>query len=340
MIRSPQLRFTGIVALLAAASWGALCLGAVPVGPTDALRAIAAGPVSAGDGMPAGAPADAIVAQIRAPRIVAALLTGSCLAVAGCILQSVLRNPLASPFVVGTAAAAGFGTVLGIFLGLPHAGTLLVSFLLAAAGSAFVLGWSRVRGRLPTETVVLTGFGVGLLFSAGTGILQFLAREETQLREMVFRLLGGLWTVTWAPLTVHVPLTLFALFLAFRSARTLDLLSLGEDDARRLGLDVSRSRTRVLLLGAFLAALAVSLAGVVAFVGLVVPHGARRLFGTSHGILIPACAVGGALFVLLADTTARTAFLPHEIPLGIVTSLVGAPFFLVLLRAAQRESFL
>lgn len=323
-------------AVLAAAVWVGLCAGTVPVGPVDAASALVSGGGDGGDPR-----AVAVVTQIRLPRIVGALCVGASLGVAGTMLQALLRNPLASPFVIGTSAAASFGAVLGIFVGLPHAASVVASFAFAAAGSAIVIAWSRVGSRLPDESVVLTGFGVGLLFSSATGLLQVFSREETQLREMVLRLLGGLWGVTWGPLAFHVPATLLALVAAGLLARRLDVLSLGEEDARRLGLDVLRTRILVLLTAAALTSLAVSLAGIVAFAGLVVPHIARRFVGVRHAVLVPAAAIGGALFITVADTAARTAFVPHELPLGIVTSLVGAPVFLGILRATQRrESFL
>lgn len=325
------------VLLTVAAAWGSLCLGAIGVGPLDAVRAVADAPSGQGE----TSRAYTVVMMIRLPRIVAAACVGASLGTAGCMMQALLRNPLASPFVIGTSSAASFGAVIGIFLGLSHVFTLAAAFATAALGGFLVLSLARVNGRLPTESVILTGFGVGLLFSAGTGFLQYIAREESQLREMVLWLLGGLWRTTWQPLAIHVPVTAAALVLAMTFARDLDVLSLGETDAHRLGVRVARSRTLVLVVACLLTSLAVALAGVVAFVGLVVPHVARRLVGVSHRTLLPACAVGGALFLVVADTVARTAMIPHELPLGIVTSMVGAPAFLAILRATRRrESFL
>lgn len=337
MIARRPLWIVAGVLLTIAAAWASLCIGATGVGPLDAVRALA-GAVSAEE---AGGRAYTVVMMIRLPRIVAAACVGASLGTAGCMMQSLLRNPLASPFVIGTSSAASFGAVLGIFLGLSHAFTLAAAFGTAAIGGFLVLSLSRVHGRLPTESVVLTGFGVGLLFSSGTGFLQYIVSEESQLREMVLWLLGGLWRTTWQPLAIHVPVTIVALLAAMTFTRDLDVLSLGETDAHRLGVRVARSRTLVLLVACLLTSLAVALAGVVAFVGLVVPHVARRLVGVSHRTLMPACAIGGALFLVVADTVARTAMVPHELPLGIVTSMVGAPAFLGILRATRkRESFL
>ncbi|MEW6746934.1 MAG: iron ABC transporter permease [Planctomycetota bacterium] len=317
-----------------------LCVGAIAVPllevVTSVLRFIGLGSVGGSSSL-----YDAVVVDIRFPRVVAATCVGASLGAAGCILQALLRNPLASPFVVGASSAASLGAVLGLFLGLPYLLMLGSSFGFATAGGAVVLLLARTRGRLPTEAVVLVGFGVGLLFSAATGLVQYLTRDEGQLRAMVLWLLGGLWHVTWTPLVVQVPLTLVALLACLPMMRRLDLISLGEFDALRLGLEVSRARTIMLLLACLLTALAVSLAGVVAFVGLLVPHIARRLVGVAHRRLLPASAIAGALFLVGADTACRTLFLPHELPLGIVSSMVGAPFFIALLQTVKhREAFL
>lgn len=334
----------GAALLVLVAALVSACVGATRVGALDALAQIGRALTGAGSDLDRSSALDrtyAVVVQIRLPRIVAALCVGASLGAAGCMLQALLRNPLASPFVIGTSSAASFGAVLGIFLGLAHAPTLASSFAFALGGGALVLALARVRGRLPSESVVLNGFAVGLVFSAGTGLLQYFAVEEAQLREMVLWLLGGLWRTTWEPLAIHAPLAVVAVLAALTLSRELDLLSLGEADAQRLGVDVARARTLVLVVSCVLTSLAVSLGGVIAFVGLIVPHLARRLVGATHATLLPACAIGGAGFLVVADTLARTAFIPHEVPLGIVTSLVGAPTFLVLLRRQRgKEAFL
>lgn len=293
-------------------------------------------------GESAGPPSQrTVVLFVRLPRIVAGVCVGGALGAAGCMLQAVLRNPLASPFVIGASSAAAFGVVLGILCGAAPLTTLALGFGLASASGILVLSLARTRGRLPTESVVLAGFGVGLLFSALTGLVQFATPEEWMLREMVLWLMGGLWRVTWDSLALFGPLVAAAVAVSFFFARELDLLSLGELDALRLGASTTRTRAGVLLLACLLTSVAVSLGGVVAFVGLVVPHVARKFVGVSHGRLLPVSAAAGALLVVAADTLARTAVLPNELPLGVVTSLVGVPFFLGVLRAVKRKvSFL
>lgn len=274
-----------------------------------------------------------LIADLRLPRIVAALAVGGALGAAGCMFQAVLRNPLASPSVIGTSAAAGFGAVVAIFLRLPYLGGLALSFAAAVGSALLVLVLARTRRGLATDSVVLTGLAVALLFAALTGLVEYLSEDAAQLSRMVVWLLGGLWQVRWGPVAVLAPVTVVALAASFLFVRDLDLLSLGENDALRLGLRVGRQRTVILVIACLLTSLAVSLAGVVAFVGLVVPHAARRVLGPSHAVLLPASVFLGGIFVVAADSIARTASAPNELPLGVVTSIVGVPFFLVIMRA-------
>lgn len=276
-----------------------------------------------------------LVAHMRLPRAVGAVVVGSTLGSAGVLLQALLRNPLASPFVIGTSQAAGFGAVLAIFLGLSALPTLGLAFACSVVAALLVLVLSRSERSLPTESVVLTGLSMSLLFGALIGLVRYLARDEGVISRISLWILGGLWHLSWSSLAVLAPPAMLAVAVASLLWRRLDLLALGEADAARLGLAVRRTGTLVLLLSCVLTSLAVCIGGVVAFVGLVVPHAARRLVGPAHGALLPAAACLGALFVLGADVLARTAVPPQELPLGVVTSLVGVPAFLVLLRALR-----
>jgi iron complex transport system permease protein len=171
-----------------------------------------------------------------------------------------------------------------------------------------------------------------------TGLMVFLSRDEDQLARMALMLAGGLWRVSWGSLSIIAPVTAAACLAALTVARPLDLLALGEGDAKRLGLNTARTGTVVLLLACLATSLAVSLAGVVAFVGLIVPHAARRIVGHSHRVLLPACILLGSTLVVLTDTLARSLAPPHELPLGVVTSLLGVPCFIIIVRAMQRRS--
>ncbi len=277
-----------------------------------------------------------LILQMRLPRTVGALCVGAALGTAGCILHSLLRNPLASPSVIGASQAAGLGVVIGIHFAFPYLAALSLAFACSVSAAFLVLALSRGRNGRQADSVVLAGLNLSLLFGALIGLFQYLSRDASELSRMVLWILGGLWQVTWDPLVVMVPLTVTAVTLAILLARRLDLLALGDTDARRLGLDVERTGTALLLLACFLTSLAVCVAGVVAFVGLVVPHAARRIVGSSHAVLLPASAFLGGVLVVATDSIARTIVPPNELPLGVVTSILGVPTFLVLMRSQAR----
>jgi len=318
------------VAIVGGAS---LCLGAVDVPLASVVQALTGW-------KPFGADASArdltVIHEMRLVRVLAGLCVGGALGGAGCVLQALLKNPLASPQALGASNAAAFGAVAAIFFGLPYATTLGAGFVCAGVAVVGVLALARVHEGVPTDSIVLSGLNMSLLFGAATGLLQYATKSDAQLRDMVLWLLGGLWRTTWGPLAVAGPLTVVALLATFPLTRDLDLLAVGERDAARMGVDVARSRVLLLVLACALTAVAVCLAGVVAFVGLVVPHGARKLVGSSHRVAFPASVFLGAVLVVAADAVARTAFVPSELPLGVVTSLLGVPVFFVLMRARRR----
>ncbi len=306
-----------------------LAVGVIRVPPGEILEVLAG---RGGDSM-----ARTLVLEMRLPRGIGALGVGGALGAAGCLLQALLRDPLASPSMIGTAQASGFGRVLGVYLGFSFAASVVLSFLMAAAGTLLVLAVARSRRSFPSQIVLLAGINVGLLFAALIGLVQYASRDEGQLSRMVLLLLGGLWQVTWEPLRIIAPLTLVGIVIGLLGARRLDLFSLGEESADRLGLATERSGPAILVLACLLTSLAVSIAGVIAFVGLIVPHAARRLVGPAHELLLPASACMGGLLVLGVDCIARTVVAPNELPLGVLTSLLGVPFFLYLLRSTARR---
>lgn len=313
--------------------FASLCVGVLHVGPGEVLNVITDALVGRGG----DSTARTLVLEMRLPRAIGALVVGCGLGAAGCVLQALLRDPLASPTIIGTAQAAGFGRVLGVYLGWTFGACLVVSYATALAGTLLVLIVSRARRGFASQTVLLTGVNVGLFFAALIGLVQFLSRDEGQLSRMVSMLLGGLWQITWAPLRWIAPTALVGVVLAALAHRHLDLSELGEEGARRLGLDTRRSGTLLLLVACGLTTLAVSIAGIVAFVGFVVPHAARRIVGPTHDVLVPASAVLGGLLVLATDALARTLVPPNELPLGVLTTLIGAPVFLLVLRSLMRS---
>lgn len=310
-----------------------LCVGVIHVPCASVVAAL----VDAAAGRPDASLTHTLVLEMRLPRALGALCVGGSLGCAGCMLQALLRDPLASPTLIGTAQAAGFGRVLGVFLGLPYAASVGLAFVFALAGTLLVLAVARSRRGFPSQLVLLTGVNVGMLFAALIGLVQFASRDEGQLSRMVLMLLGGLWQLTWAPLQWVAPLFALAVALTLLLARSLDVLALGEQNAQRLGLATASTGTVVLLLACLLTSLAVSIAGIVAFVGLIVPHAARKLVGPAHAVLLPASAFLGASLLLAIDCLARSALAPNELPLGVLTSLIGVPCFLAILRSLARK---
>lgn len=317
------LAFPALALALSAAIIVGIAFGAVVIPPERILAALA------GRGEPTDA---AILLSLRLPRVLGAALVGAALAAAGTLLQGMLRNPLADPFVLGTSAGASVGAVLGLLLG----GGFFVVPLLAFAGAllsvALVWRLARVGGETPVVTLLLAG--VVLTAFAGSVIsILLLASDRLQLRlaALLGVLVGGVAVVTWEQLAASGALVAVALVLALGLGRRLDALSLGDDAAAGVGVDVERTKTLVLVSSSLLAAAAVSLAGLVAFVGLVVPHLARVLLGPTHGRLLPAAALAGGTFLVAADLLARTSFAPAELPVGVLTGLIGGPFFFALL---------
>jgi len=328
---TPAILLVGGGVVLACAAV-ALCVGVYPVPLRGVLAAL-------GDLFRAGEPSPdhLLVVGMRLPRVVGAICVGGALATAGGMLQALLRNPLASPFVVGTAQGAGFGAVLAIFLRLPEPSTIVLALAMSLVAAVLVLWLARSGQSLPTESVVLVGLSLSLLFANGIGLLRFLGHDEGVLGRIAIWILGGLWHLTWRPLAFLAPLCLGAILVACLLGRRLDLLALGSADARRLGMNVARDGALVLLLSCILTSAAICIGGVLAFVGLLVPHAARRLVGPAHHALLPACALLGAAVVIVTDTLARTVAPPQELPLGVVTSLLGVPGFLWLLRSLRRR---
>ncbi|MCA8977843.1 MAG: iron ABC transporter permease [Planctomycetes bacterium] len=318
------------VAIIAAAVFASLCVGVIHITPGEVWRVLSGG---ADDELPR-----TLVLDIRLPRAVAAVCVGAGLATAGCALQALLRDPLASPTMIGTAQASGFGRVLGVFLGWSYVASVGLAFVAAVAATLLVLAIARSRRGFPSHIVLLAGVNVGMMFAALVGLVQYASKDEGQLSRMVLFLLGGLWQITWQPLTYTAPLTLAAIVLAWLLSRKLDLFARGESQAQRLGLATDRLGVAVLVTASLLTSLAVSIAGVVAFAGLIVPHAARRLTGPLHARLLPTAALLGALLLLGVDCIARTAVAPNELPLGVLTSLIGVPCFLMLLRSIARGS--
>lgn len=275
-----------------------------------------------------------IILQIRLPRIIGAILVGTLLATAGVILQGVLRNPLADPYILGVSAGAGVGAALA--LGLKFTQSLMgissipfSAFLFALLAVFTVYNLARVAGRTSPETLILAGVAVSAFAAA---ILSLIIILTGQLQSIYFWLLGGLSSIAWLEVINLVPYTIIGLLMAYFYSKELNALLLGEEMALSLGVEVERVRQILIFAAALMTAAAVSVSGLIGFVGLIIPHFVRLLLGANHRLLVPFSALGGALLVLGADILSRTVLSPQEIPIGIIMSLIGAPFFLYLLR--------
>jgi iron complex transport system permease protein len=278
---------------------------------------------------------ETIVVDLRLPRVLTAMVVGVALAVAGTTFQGLLRNPLADPYVLGTASGAALGAAVAVLLpvqtlilefGLLHA----LAFLGALASVAVVYRLSRLGGLAPLTSLLLTGYAVGSLLAAGLAMAMYLSGAG--LRQIFSFLLGGFDAASWIRLATAAPIVLVASVAILARARVLNGLLLGEEAAAHLGVDVRRERGILLALASLVTAAAVAVSGLIGFIGLVVPHGVRLLAGPNARLVLPLSALFGASLLALADIAAR---LLGDIPVGVVTAVIGAPFFLVLLRQAR-----
>jgi len=290
--------------------------------------------------VPAHPNGDAALWTIRFPRVAMAMLVGAALATGGALMQGVFGNPLADPGVVGVSSGAAVGACAVIVFGLTFLGPWTVAATAFVGGlltTILVYATARENGRTEVVTLVLTGVAVNAVAGAALALLTFLG--DTQEREqIVFWQLGSLNGTRWPYVAVVAPIVAVGIAGAVLVARRLDLLALGERSARHLGVDVERLRVVCIVLVALLTAGAVAFCGIIAFVGLVVPHLIRMTVGPGHRVLVPASALGGAVLLLAADLVARTAVPYADLPIGMLTALVGGPFFFWLIRRTRRSA--
>ena len=282
--------------------------------------------------------ADAALVTVRLPRVLMALLVGAALACGGALMQGVFGNPLAEPGIVGVSSGAAAAACIVIVFGLTFLGewTMVAgAFVGGLVATAVVYTTARQDGRTEVVTLVLTGIAVNAVGGAVIALMTFLGDSSAR-EEIVFWQLGSLNGSRWDHVWIVTPVVLVCLAASLLSARSLDLLALGEKPARHLGVDVERLRLSVVVLVALLTSAAVAFAGIISFVGLVVPHLIRMLVGPGHRVLLPASMLGGALLLAVADTVARTAVPYADLPIGLLTALVGGPFFFYLIRRTRR----
>ena len=329
----------GLTALLLIAVVLAAGIGAVSVGPAQII-AIVLDHLGINTSIAFSRQQDAVVWAIRIPRVVLAVLVGAGLAISGAVLQGVFRNPLADPSIIGVSSGAAFGAVTAIVIGVTPFG-LMTTPIAAFTGGILttVVVWtlSRRNGRIDTVTLILVGLAINSMIGAGMGMLNYIADDE-QLRAVVFWSMGSLGGATWRSNLAILPLIALGLIVLPRKAADLNLLLLGEREARHLGVDVDRTRFILIVVVALTTGAAVAFAGIIGFVGLIVPHLIRLLTGPDHRVLLPASALAGACLLVATDLIARTIVSPAELPIGVVTSLLGAPFFLFLLLRTRWQS--
>lgn len=291
-----------------------------------------------------------IIWNIRLPRVLTAIVAGAGLSVAGCVMQNILRNPLASPFTLGVSQGAAFGAAVGIvalgagstqstandaiIINNPYLVTIS-SFLTAMAATLVILLLARFKGVSP-ESMVLAGVALGSLFSACTIILQYFA-SDVQVASIVFWTFGDIGRASWRDFEIMAVVTAAALIYFMLNRWNYNALDSGEETARGLGVDVEKIRLTGMVVTSLITAVAVSFLGIIGFIGLVGPHMMRRLLGGDHRFLIPASGVMGGLLLLASDTLARTIIAPVVLPVGAITSFIGAPLFLYLLTRGYKK---
>lgn len=325
-----------LLLLLLGAMAAGVVLGAVEVALPDLLKALGLWPDRNGL-LDAGT--KAIILELRLPRVLLAALVGSALAIAGAVFQALFRNPMADPYVLGVSAGAALGATVAFLFPLNYL-PLGIGFVpLAAFGGAIltvilVSCLARYGGYVSLYNMLLSGIAVGAFFSALVSLLMYFSRRHLQ--QVVFWLMGGLNRANWPYVRLALPYFILGFAVALIHARALNALLLGEETAASLGVEVERTKKWLLVSASLLTATAVAVSGPIGFVGLIVPHVLRLLVGPDHRLLLPASAFGGAILVVVADTLARTVIAPTELPVGLIMSLGGAPFFISMLRHQKR----
>jgi len=336
--------FPGLFGVLVMAVVLAASVGAAAIAPGEVLRVIASRIPWLGqqvDLSTVSAAHESILLHIRLPRILLAFLVGGSLSVAGAAMQGMLKNPMADPFIMGTSSGAALGAALAIVLRLNQSvlgfgAVSVAAFAGALLATGVVYRLARVGGRVPVTALLLAGIATGQFFTAILSFLMVIASRDVN--SIVYWTLGSLSSRGWQ----HVALVVLPAFLGtailMLYSRDLNLLLLGEDTASNTGVAVERVKRVLLITSTMMTAFMVSVSGIIGFVGLIIPHATRFFTGPDHRFLLPASGLVGGIFLIAADTLARTVIAPTELPVGILTALAGAPFFIYLLRQSRKIS--
>jgi iron complex transport system permease protein len=278
-----------------------------------------------------------VILDVRLPRILTAALVGAGLAMSGVVFQGILLNPLADPYTLGVSAGAAFGAALAILLNIHFLGTYsipLFAFIGAASTLLFVIYLSSSAEGLSSNNLILSGIIVAAILSAGISFLKYVADEQVAV--IIFWLMGSFGSKTWTDVALIISIVCIGFFVFIYYARDLNLMSLGNRSAASLGVDTGRVTLVLLAMASFVAAVCVSVSGIIGFVGLLVPHIVRLVTGPDNKKLLPVSMLAGAILLLCADTITR-AVLPSEIPIGVLTALIGGPFFCYIFRKQQKS---
>lgn len=334
--RRGRLIILALVLLLLAVMVAGVVLGAVEVAILDLLQALGLWPRP----KPLDASTKAIIMELRLPRVFLAAMVGAALAIGGTVFQALFRNPMADPYVLGVSAGAALGATAAFLFPTKYLPLGIGLVPMAAFGGAIftvilVCRLARTDGYISLSSMLLSGIAVGTFFTALVSLLMYFSRRHLQ--QVVFWLMGGFDRASWQYVRLALPYFVLGSTVALVHARSLNALLLGEETAANLGVEVERTKNWLLVGASLLTATAVAVSGPIGFVGLIVPHALRLLVGPDHRLLLPASALGGATLMVAADTLARTIIAPTELPVGLIMSLGGAPFFISMLRRQKRS---
>lgn len=318
----------GSLAVILTAAGAAMTMGRFTIAPRDLAAALLPG---AFPEVEVPGQVTTVISNIRLPRVLLAIVSGAGLSAAGAAFQGLFANPLATPDTLGAANGASFGAVLGILLGLPAFGIQVLAMVMGIAAVAMAWSVARLRGTIPPLMVILAGMVVSSLFSALVSLVKYAADPQDVLPSITYWLMGSMASTTRTTLIMGAPFIIAGSLLLFLLRWKLNSMSLPEDEARSLGIPVKRIRNLVIMGSAMVTAAVVSMCGQIGWVGLLIPHMVRMIFGNDNSSVIPASMAFGALFMLMIDTAARSV-MAAEIPVSILTALIGAPCFILLLR--------
>lgn len=326
-----------LAALLLGAAVFALGAGEFRIGASSVVAVIAQNLGIAAEAGGVDSVHNTVVWNLRLPRILLAVATGMALGASGAVFQGCFRNPLVEPYILGISSGAAFGAALAIVYPAIFISTNLSAFVfgsLAVAGAYFL---ARTRGETPVVTLILAGVIIGSVFMALVSVLKYTA-QDTALREIVFWIMGGLYFASWRDVSVVFPVVAVCISIVWMYSWKLNVLSMGDEESRTLGVNPEKTKAILIVLATLVTAVSVAAVGIIAWVGLMMPHAARLVLGPDHRYVVPAAAVMGGIYMIVCDTLART-LTTAEIPIGIITSILGAPYLFYLLRSKGRVMF-